>query len=378
MLNSDKHNCSVCCERFVPGSSRPAGHTLVTGARRIEEKCRYVCCFCCRRFTTSTALLRHLGHHGYYTVAERTYESNKVVTSRHCGNTNRTNVKQFEPLSCKSCSKRFRTLAKLESHMQLAHKDSQRCCKSARELDKHVPRRRVSEDDVHSQCSQQPSHTVLQQSNGATAAAVELNAGSIRCQDCGAGNFKSWRALTLHRRTQHSGRRLVHTCSRCPRQFLYASDLRKHKHRHTGRQRPHVCSVCDKGFYHAADLSVHERIHCGADAMPPPPLSCSVCQRWMSSMTGLRAHMRIHRPDAPPTVCTICDKSFSYLSSLRAHMKRQHAATKTSDHWTCVHCSAHFSSQPLLTDHTTSCLASMLCHSIFYLFSVIFVVYASK
>lgn len=351
LQNVDKHNSSSCCRRF---SSARRMSICDNTTDSCIEKCAYVCCFCCKRFTYSTALLRHLKHHDYHTpVGSEKSAATKVVTNKRCFNTRKASGKYLEMLSCKSCSRRFTTPGKLESHMQLSHKDSK--------VETHIQHSHVADDDIHARASdqsQQLSSTVLKKLNGAEGGA-ELDTCSLRCKECGATSFKTWRGLMLHRRTRHGGR-LPHTCSCCPRQFLYASDLRRHERCHTA-QRPHVCTSCGKGFYHAADLEVHSRIHHG-DA---PPLRCSVCDRWMSSMTGLRAHMRIHRPDAPPAVCTMCDKPFSYLSSLRAHMKRQHAvkaATNTSNCWRCEHCSAEFHSHSQLSDHANSCRGSTLCH----------------
>jgi len=329
-----------------------------------SKKCPYVCCFCCKRFTSSIALLQHLKRHNYYTLVRRDgLPASKVVSDRHCYDTKYASNKDLEMLSCEFCSRRFRTLARLRSHTRLSH----RPCRSK----SHVQDIDAAVGDVGQ--PHQPSHGALQECSGDVTGATscdrslcckECGADSFKtrqsdrslcCNECGADSFKTWRSLMLHRRTQHGGR-LPHTCPRCPSQFLYASDLRKHERRHTD-QRPHVCTVCGKGFHHAADLEVHGRIHRG-----DVPLTCSVCHRWMSSMTSLRAHMRIHRPDAPPNICTVCDKPFSYLSSLRAHMKRQHAAadvaSNTSRCWRCVQCLVEFSSQSLLSEHVTSCRSS--------------------
>jgi len=362
LRNSDKStNGSVGCQKLSSASQRVRRTSVRAVIDSCLHRCPYVCCFCCKRYTTSTSLLRHLRHeHNSTLPTTDKLPAVKVVTKRRRCNTSNAGVRDLEPLSCRSCSRQFRTRAKLQSHMRLCHKAgcpwSAHHSKSVNEL-----RRPASVDDVQAQCcglslSPQPSD-VSQPERSGTETGAELEAtraGSLRCKECGAGSFKTWRSLMVHRRTRHSAGRLPHTCPRCPRQFLYASDLRKHERRHTG-QRPHVCTECGKGFYDAADLEVHGRRHRG-DA----PLTCGVCHKWMSSMTGLRAHMRIHRADAPASTCAVCDKPFSYLSSLRAHMRRQHAARDTSEGWRCEHCLMDFSSHSMWSAHCCSS-TSHLC-----------------
>lgn len=373
MQKSVKYNCG-----------QAAQHTSlhVVTNRRIET-CPYVCCFCCRRFASPTQLLQHLNCHDYRIPVKSTkFSASKVVRSKGgCDMT--ADVEWFK---CKDCSKQFRTHTKLLSHVQLCHRVVEHVCahcgarcKSARDLRAHLRCSHATAVNkyVCNVCGQwfsqsvdlrhhQLSHNGFQTCNGTKTMAKynTCTSTSLHCKDCGADGFKTWRSLMIHRRTRHGGR-LPLSCAHCPRQFLYASDLRKHERRHTG-ERPHVCAECGKGFFHLADLEVHGRAHRG-DA----PLTCSVCNKWMSSMTGLRAHMHIHRPNAPPNVCTVCDKKFSYLSSLRAHMKRQHAATTVNTSksvcWRCADCTAEFTSQSLLNDHINISHSSMLLTTLFLL-----------
>ena len=378
MQNSVKYNSSFQCKKFASVSHAAQHMSVRDVTKRHAEKCPYVCCFCCKRFRTSTTLLRHLKHHNYCTVKSRKLPACRVVTDKQIGcDMNGAAVKRLESLTRKDCNKRFRTRAKLQSHVRSRHKVTQHVCahcdlrcRSARELRAHLRHSHAAASinkyfcDACGLCfgrsvdlkNHRLSHGTFQTCNGtATSTKSATNSRrSLQCKECGADSFKTSRSLLVHRRTQHRDS-LPHACPHCPRRFLYASDLRKHERRHTG-QRPHVCSVCGKGFFHQADLEVHGRAHRG-DA----PLTCSVCNKWMSSMTGLRAHMHIHRPNAPLNVCTICDKRFSYLSCLRAHMKRQHADTAgnvtKSDSWRCVECNVDFSSQSSLMDHV-NCIHS--------------------
>ena len=369
MQNSIAYSCSFCYKTFA-SATELAQHKSVIGG--CVEKFPYVCCFCCKRFSSSTELLKHLNHHGYHSVKTTTVPAHNVADCDIAGSSS----KDLELLRCKDCNKQFRMPSKLQSHVRshirLSQHSCPRCasrCKSARELRTHLQHCHAAVKkyvcDVCDRCFHRPldlrrhrlSHIDIQAHSGPKTGSVKPGTGSnkslLHCKDCGADNFKTWRSLTVHRRTRHGGP-LPHTCAHCPRRFLYASDLRKHERRHTG-QRPHVCAECGKGFFHLADLEVHARAHRG-DA----PLTCGMCNKWMSSMTGLRGHMQIHRPDAPRNVCSICNKQFSYLSSLRTHMKRQHAgAGDSTSEWSCGKCSAEFSSQSLLQDHITSCQCSM-------------------
>jgi len=378
------------CNKLASVSLSAQHMSVCDVTSRHVDKCPYVCCFCCKRFNTSTALLRHLKLHNS-TVKSRKLTAFKAVTDKQIGcDMNSAAVKGLGSLICKDCNKQFRTRVKLKSHIRSKHNVAQHVCphcdsryKSACELRAHLRRSHTASASVNKYfcdtcglCfgrsvdlrSHRLSHSTFQTCNGTATSTKSASNGrrSLRCKDCGADGFKTWRSVMLHRRTLHKGS-LPHPCPHCPRRFLYASDLRKHERRHTG-QRPHICSVCGKGFFHIADLEVHGRAHRG-DA----PLTCSVCNKWMSSMTGLRAHMHIHRPNAPLNVCTVCDKHFSYLSSLRAHMKRQHAGNMTkSDCWRCVECNVEFAAQSSLMDHVNSSHSSTGMALAFYSSSVLF------
>jgi len=374
-MTYSKEFVSVCCKKFQSTSQLAQHHTVPDVTDKCIEKCPYVCCVCCKRYESSIELLQHLKHHeNHIPLKSTTCPALSISTNKDgCDITGSSNK---ELLTCRHCGEQFRTRTRLQSHVRSQHRvprehscpECGSCCKSARELRFHLRGSHAASVkkyvcDVCGQCfgrsvnlrDHRRSHRELQTFNGSKNGVLSAFSSdkSLRCKDCGADNFKSWRSLMAHRRTRHGGP-LPHTCSHCPRQFLYASDLRKHERRHTG-QRPHICPVCSKGFFHVADLEVHGRAHRG-DA----PLTCGVCNKWMSSMTGLRGHMQIHRPNAPPNVCSVCKKQFSYLSSLRTHMKRQHAGTddKTSE-WRCVKCNSIFSSQSLLDDHATNCNISM-------------------
>ena len=331
------------------------------------QKCPYVCCFCWKRFMTSTKLLQHLKHHNHHMPLKSViYPGTEVDRNKDGCDVNGASITDDVNLvTCKECSRQFRTRMKLGAHIRSFHKVlRRRCpqcgdrCNSARELKSHLrdSHAAATTKNVGDACGRRSDRSVdlssrrLSRDGLETCSRSEVEAGSHsrsrHCKDCGADDFKTWRCLLLHRRTLHGGR-LPHACPHCPRQFLYASELRKHERRHT-RHRPHVCSVCGKSFRHPADLEVHGRVHRG-DA----PLTCTVCNRWMSSMTGLRAHMRIHRPNAPASVCNVCNKQFSYLSSLRTHMKRQHAAAAGKSSWRCSGCNSEFSSQLLLDEHVS-------------------------
>lgn len=354
------------------------------------HKCPYVCCFCSKRFKSSAALRQHLNHHEYSCTQTNSIKCPMIKVVTNVDNrdvtsalsiegldsrdvTSAASIERSDPLSCNDCRESFTTRSKLQSHIQQSQHKASEQCKSADELKTYVQHRDGSVEKPKSSDVSCGDADQLQCSG--TGVKVELNSStnrSLRCQECGADSFKSWRGLELHQRTQHGGGRRAHTCTQCSRQFLYASDLRKHERRHTG-QRPHICTVCGKGFFHRADLEVHGRIHRGE-----APLTCSVCNKWMSSMTGLNAHMRIHRSGAPPNVCSVCDKSFSYVSSLRAHLKRQHAGL-TSDCWQCAACHVQFSSHSLIRDHgnvcrtaaSTSCTAAST--SFIHLFSFLII-----
>lgn len=395
--NSVHYDSNFHC-KMLESSGHSAQHVSENGVvtKTLVTKCPYVCCFCNKRYMTSIKLLQHLKCHEHNICKKSTrFCASKVKTPNISHSMNGAAVKDVKPVTCKKCRKRFRTRAKLQSHIRFCRRIPSRtgkcphcdkCYKSARRLQTHLQFSHsapVNKSSVSGDCIAQSlsfaNHCQLSHSTrsgtqiGATSDSNDNT--SLRCKDCSADSFKTRRGLMAHRRHTHcAGSNLPHSCPHCPRQFLYASGLRKHERQHTGN-RPHVCAVCGKGFFNAADLEVHNHAHSGED-----PVTCEVCNKWMSSMTVLRAHMQVHRPSASLNTCMICHKHFSYLSSLRAHMKRQHAKTVSSGTsqsrqcWKCVECSAQFLSWSLLKDHINSChnsrLFLVLCITLWWFISI--------
>ncbi|RXG59711.1 Zinc finger and BTB domain-containing protein 26 [Armadillidium vulgare] len=86
------------------------------------------------------------------------------------------------------------------------------------------------------------------------------------------------------------GRRFL-SCSYCPYQTVYGTNLKHHiRFKHT-KEKPFPCFVCSKRF---------------------------------SKKTNLNAHMRIHTGEKPYQ-CDKCDVRFAHKSSLRIHQSRKNS-----------------------------------------------------
>ena len=112
-------------------------------------------------------------------------------------------------------------------------------------------------------------------------------------------------------------------CSKCPKKFVEASNLKKHLKVHAGTL-SEVCKICNKGYSTKRSLNMHMKykhfltMHCEVD-------NCSF-------KTGLTAnykrHLKIHA-GILSEVCKICNKGYSTKESLKNHMHQ---------HFSKIHC----------------------------------------
>ncbi|CAI9714938.1 finger 236-like [Octopus vulgaris] len=128
-------------------------------------------------------------------------------------------------------------------------------------------------------------------------------------------NMISPNLLPHHTNVVSTGTRDNITCSKTNNNsLLIIKDGTRFK---LGHKR-HICKYCSKSFASSSALVIHTRTHTGER-----PYECDYCSRAFSQVTGLRHHIRTHTGYKPYS-CHFCYYRFARSDSLARHLKLEH------------------------------------------------------
>ena len=131
--------------------------------------------------------------------------------------------------------------------------------------------------------------------------------------------------------------RKANSCNVCRKSFLSARKLDKHKMTHT---RVEICSKCGK-----STRPESMRFHMETHERKAGNLSCSICNKTLSSKKFLELHMEAHA-HAQPKTCELCGKIVN--NHMKEHLK-SHTTTKPHK---CPQCDYACYKQINLEKHT--------------------------
>ncbi|XP_041934349.1 zinc finger protein 572-like isoform X3 [Alosa sapidissima] len=214
------------------------------------------CTSCKRRFSTDTALRKHMKVHANSLDSGKSSKKSKAKGPFPCSLCGKSHAKPNPP-PCDQCGKRYCTYVGLYRHRKL-----------------HTGER------------------------------------PYICDLCEKG-FSGSDILKAHMLT-HTGER-AYMCNVCGKAFTQGCALKRHLRIHTG-EKPFACKVCSKTFRSKPELELHTRTHTGER-----PYQCSQCGKRFVASTHLRNHMRTHT-GARPHACIHCDKRFGSPDQLRKHL----------------------------------------------------------
>ncbi|KAK9874436.1 hypothetical protein WA026_002776 [Henosepilachna vigintioctopunctata] len=197
---------------------------------------------------------------------------------------------------CSICSKEFRTIYKLKSHMKVVHQIAvsqfycQLCDESLEDKDMFTQHRlyHVERNELFP-CSRCDKHFLTK---------IKL-AKHMLCHD-------------------PSSVKLV--CTICGENSSKVSTWKRHMLTHT-TMRPYTCKQCNKQFISLTDLNYHSRAHDAKNCYV-----CKVCNRTFSRYSNLQRHSEIHgtKNSRSAYSCSMCGCTYNYVSSLTRHIVQNH------------------------------------------------------
>ena len=135
---------------------------------------------------------------------------------------------------------------------------------------------------------------------------------SVKCKKCDK-TFATPNSRDKHMYTHES--KNCYVCSRCGKDFPFASMLNNHKGQHTkGKRYPCWWPECKKGSSYSWDLKKHIQMH----RNEKKPNCCTHCDYTNPDLRNLKQHMRTHT-DETPHKCKYCGKGFHFWMQKKRH-----------------------------------------------------------
>lgn len=243
--------------------------------------------------------------------------------------------------TCPLCSKVFKTIREMKTHMKEVHLDEVYCCGTCEEVFLEDTQRQEHElthtTDRPHECSyckekfRSPTDLRYHTMN-------HTNDHPFRCSECGKGFPKKY-ALQEHMLRHTSDKAFV--CGLCPSRFHTKGELKKHMVTHT-LERSHVCDICGNRFTTNASMMKHvRRVHTGERRF-----HCNLCTLKFDNAYLLKRHMRTHTGEKPYK-CAYCDRAYAQSNDLVKHSKT-HVGENP---YACDRCDAAFRLMTELRNH---------------------------
>lgn len=135
-------------------------------------------------------------------------------------------------------------------------------------------------------------------------------------------------------------------CPKCPKKFMFKSDLLRHdKYKHSVKPKL-FCKYCNKEFVSQQNLFFHEKSHKKKKSF----YKCEVCKKTFKKSAVLVKHMAKKHSKSASFSCTNCEKIFTSQTLLNNHIRKIHLSDKEKP-YKCEICLKGFERKQGLSCH---------------------------
>ncbi|XP_055684229.1 zinc finger protein 208-like [Lutzomyia longipalpis] len=307
--------------------------TDVNDLMKHKETCNFQCAYCNKILGLKVSLKKHLKSHidrsfgTYFTKCKKCGQ--RCKTQGDYKDHKNTNCGKEAAFKCERCTKIFRLRRKLREHM-FTHGEKPYACTSC-EMSFKSPFERKAHMKSHV--------------NDLLAFAQKFY-----CKVCNKG-FRIEAAYAKHMRNLHGIEVEVicptHGCKFCKGKFYNEACLQRHMiKRHTFNGKVQIkCKHCDEFFDDKAAMMKHIK------ASHVDVLTCTLCNKSLSSETGLQNHIQRHhekrKENQRKFLCELCGKTFNSCSVMRQHEEN----CGKSPQYQCDQCQKFFTTAGTLKSH---------------------------
>lgn len=165
----------------------------------------------------------------------------------------------------------------------------------------------------------------------------------LSCKYC-SKEFASQQNLVFHEKSHK--KRSANKCEMCKKIFKKPGFLVKHMMKKHSKSTPYTCGQCGKIFMSQNLLNNHfKKLHIPES---DKPYKCEVCSKGFEKKKGLSCHLKAHTEDQP-FICQVCNKTFAKICYLKNHQKCHSSEEK--DNFVCDTCGKDFKSSKALAEH---------------------------
>ncbi|CAH0594283.1 unnamed protein product [Chrysodeixis includens] len=290
-----------------------------------NEKIKYVCNVCYKKFPTGKALISHRG-------CQKGLGWLDMVGSKAA-------------FSCKKCSKKFTFMNSFTDHLRQEHSelpDAVECdqcnvrCPDKETLVNHIQKFHERQIFNCPKCGKKFVRRAHVLRHMAQSGCNGKKISPFVCEVCNA-KFSRKDNLMVHIRLQHIMKN-KHNCKSCSFGTKSFSKLANHWHKfHSDSPDQYQCDHCGSWTSSRAAMIKHLEIH------GEKKYSCAVCGYTTYTIEVMQRHVFTHVNDKPYK-CTQCDKSYIQRAQLQRHLAKH-------DGNVCPQCEQSFDTNAKLMIH---------------------------
>ena len=182
----------------------------------------------------------------------------------------------------------------------------------------------------------------------------------LKCGYCEKSNFKylvppdgfiSEATLNQHILKLHTLLSEPKTCPKCEKVFYFKAEYNEHVYEKHQSHNPFACTDCPKHFISTHELNLHFSKEHKEEFEKTGCYTCLKCSKSFQHKYKLNCHMVKEHEEKKPFPCTECTTEFKTKGGLKTHVKTNHS--KLEKPIDCIECGLPFYYKSEFIEHLT-------------------------